>query len=154
MRKRRWASRRVPSEVLEALLILFPLDLAIGVSPLQDLLRRLIGASARTPERAATRRTATWTARRNGRTNLTGDGGDRTSARTKVVERYALTERDVLSYEATIDDPGTWTRPWTIAFPRRRDANYSLHEYACHEGNHALANILRASRAAEAGGSK
>jgi hypothetical protein len=85
----------------------------------------------------------------NGRTNLTGNGGDRTTSQTKVVERYALAERDVLSYEATIDDPGTWTRPWTIAFPRKRDANYRLHEYACHEGNYSLANILSASRAAD-----
>jgi len=90
----------------------------------------------------------------NGRTNLTGNGGDRPTSQIRIVERYALTEPDVLSYEATIDDSGTWTRPWTVAFPRKRDATYQLHEYACHEGNYGLTNILRAARAAEAGGDK
>jgi hypothetical protein len=90
----------------------------------------------------------------SGRTNLTGNAGDRLTVRAKVVERYTLTDRDHLSYEATIDDPGTWTRPWTVAFPRTRDESHGLYEYACHEGNYSLANILRASRAAESSTSK
>ena len=90
----------------------------------------------------------------NGGTNLTGNGGDRPTSQIKIIERYALTDRDVLWYEATIDDPGTWTRPWTIAFPRKRDATHRLHEYACHEGNYSVANMLRTSRAAETGASK
>jgi hypothetical protein len=84
----------------------------------------------------------------NGATSLTGDSAPLTT-RLSVVERYTLTDRDRLSYEATIDDPGTWTRPWTVGFPRQRDEHHPLHEYACHEGNYGLANILRASRAAE-----
>jgi len=84
----------------------------------------------------------------NGATALTGDSAPLT-AQLSVVERYTLADRDHLSYEATIDDPGTWTRPWTLAFPRQRDQRHGLYEYACHEGNYGLANILRASRAAD-----
>jgi len=89
----------------------------------------------------------------NGATGLTGDSAPLTTQVT-VIERYTLIDRDHLSYEATIDDPGTWMRPWTIAFPRQRDQSHGLYEYACHEGNYSLANVLRASRAAEAGASK
>jgi hypothetical protein len=85
----------------------------------------------------------------NGTTGLTGDSAPLTT-RVTVVERYTLIDRDHLSYEATIDDPGTWTRPWTIAFPRQRDERHGLYEYACHEGNYSLANVLRASRAVDA----
>jgi len=76
------------------------------------------------------------------------------TAQVTIIERYTRIDRDHLSYEATIDDPGTWTRPWTVAFPRTRDESHGLYEYACHEGNYSLANILRASRAAEASTSK
>ena len=89
----------------------------------------------------------------NGATGLTGDSAPVTQQVT-VVERYTLIDSDHLSYEATINDPGTWTRPWTIAFPRQRDARHALYEYACHEGNYSLANVLRASRATEASASK
>ena len=85
----------------------------------------------------------------NGRSTLSGNAGERPTARTRIIERYSLTDRDVLWYEATIDDPGTWTRPWTIALPRTRDSNGRLYEYACHEGNYSVRNILSASRAAE-----
>lgn len=85
----------------------------------------------------------------NGQTSLIGDGPGRPAAQAKIIERYTLIDRDGLWYEATIDDPGTWTRLWTVAFPRKRDASYRLYEYACHEGNYGVANILRASRAAE-----
>jgi hypothetical protein len=63
--------------------------------------------------------------------------------------RLPLIARDHLSYEATIDDPRTWTRPWSVAFPRTRDERYPWFEYACHEGNYSLPNILRGSRAGE-----
>jgi hypothetical protein len=53
----------------------------------------------------------------NGQSNLTGNGGGRPTDRATVVERYTPASLDTLLYEATIDDPGTWTRPWTIAFP-------------------------------------
>jgi hypothetical protein len=89
----------------------------------------------------------------NGQISLSGDSAPPT-AQVTIIERYTRIDRDHLSYEATIDDPGTWTRPWTVAFPRTRDESHGLYEYACHEGNYSLANILRASRAAEASTSK
>jgi hypothetical protein len=78
-----------------------------------------------------------------------GDPGYHTEA-LRVTERFTRTDQNTLQYEATIDDPRTWTRPWTISMPLRRDPNYELYEYACHEGNHAMSNILSGARAAEA----
>ena len=60
-----------------------------------------------------------------------------------VVERFTRVDPDTIQYQATIDDPNVYTRPWTVAFPLNRDDNYQLFEYACHEGNHALENMLR-----------
>ena len=85
----------------------------------------------------------------NGRTDLQGNAGGRASERLTVTERFTVADRNTLTYEATFDDPGTWTRPWTVAFPRTRDAAGAVYEYACHDGNYGLANILRAARAAE-----
>jgi hypothetical protein len=48
-----------------------------------------------------------------------------------------------------IDDPGTWAQPWTISFPWKRDQGYGMFEYACHEGNYAMKNILTGARADE-----
>jgi hypothetical protein len=85
----------------------------------------------------------------NGGTNLTGNGGGRPTDQVTVTERFTLADANTLWYEATINDPGTWTRPWTIAYPRKRHTDHKLFEYACHEGNYGLPNILSASRAAE-----
>jgi hypothetical protein len=63
-----------------------------------------------------------------------------------VVERFTRTGPDIIQYEATIEDPDIYTRPWKVAFPLTRDDNYRLFEYACHEGNHAVGNILRGAR--------
>jgi hypothetical protein len=49
----------------------------------------------------------------------------------------------------TVDDPKMWTRPWTARFPLRRDLRYRMFEYACHEGNYAMKDVLSASRADE-----
>jgi hypothetical protein len=49
----------------------------------------------------------------------------------------------------TVTDPKTWTKPWTASFPLKRDPNYKIFEYVCHEGNHAMSNILSGSRADE-----
>jgi hypothetical protein len=53
-----------------------------------------------------------------------------------------------LRYQFTVDDPGTWTSPWTgeYAWPA---IDGRLYEYACHEGNYALANILQGARFSE-----
>jgi hypothetical protein len=67
-----------------------------------------------------------------------------------VVERFTRVSANTIHYEVTIDDPKMYTRPWKLAIPLERDDQYQLFEYACHEGNHAIENILRAGRAAEA----
>jgi hypothetical protein len=66
-----------------------------------------------------------------------------------VVERFRRTSKDEISYTATIEDPENYTRPWTIAFPLTADPDYVIYEYACHEGNYAIENILRGARALE-----
>ena len=43
----------------------------------------------------------------------------------------------------------TWTKPWRIAFPLKQEPNYQLYEYACHEGNYAMMNLLSGARAGE-----
>ena len=61
-----------------------------------------------------------------------------------------LTRADAgtLLYEFTVNDPLTWVRPWTVQFPMTRIAE-PIHEYACHEGNYSLRNILAAPRKSE-----
>jgi hypothetical protein len=66
----------------------------------------------------------------------------------RVIERFTLEGRDALRYEFTIDDPTAFTRPWTAAFTMTR-SDVMIYEYACHEGNYGLMNILRAARAEE-----
>jgi hypothetical protein len=90
----------------------------------------------------------------NGMTGVGGNGGGRTSNQLTLIERFTMLDANTLLYTATIDDPGTWTRPWTLSFPWKREPVYGMFEYACHEGNYAMRNILSASRAAEASGSK
>jgi hypothetical protein len=85
----------------------------------------------------------------NGRTGVGGNGGGGSSDRAKLTERFTLRDANTLQYQVTIDDPGTWTRPWTISFPWKREPVYGMFEYACHEGNYAMRNILSGSRAAE-----
>ena len=53
-----------------------------------------------------------------------------------------------LRYEATIDDPTVWSRPWTYEIPMQRN-DLPMWEYACHEGNYSLPLILRGARALE-----
>jgi hypothetical protein len=60
-----------------------------------------------------------------------------------TVERLTRVDEDTIQYEATIDDPNVYTRSWKVAFPLNRDERYRIFEYACHEGNHALENMLR-----------
>jgi hypothetical protein len=87
----------------------------------------------------------------NGMTGVAGNGGGRSSRRLTITERFTMLDADTLQYTATIDDPGTWTRPWTLSFPWKREPVYGMFEYACHEGNYAMRNMLSASRAAESG---
>jgi hypothetical protein len=65
-----------------------------------------------------------------------------------VIERFTRTGPEILRYEITINDPGTWTKPWSLMIPLRRSSDPYL-EYACHEGNIGMAGILTGARAEE-----
>jgi hypothetical protein len=65
-----------------------------------------------------------------------------------VVERFWRTDDKTLMYRFTVEDPHTWTRAWTGEYPWPA-TDQPVYEYACHEGNYALADILRGARAAE-----
>jgi len=66
-----------------------------------------------------------------------------------VVERFTRSGADTIRYEVTIDDPAMYARPWTVAIPLERQDGYVIYEYACHEGNHAVEDVLRGGRAQE-----
>jgi len=70
------------------------------------------------------------------------------SAKLHLVERFKRVDAETLLYEFTVDDPATWTRPWTAQFPMSR-SRVPIYEYACHEGNYSLPNILAGARAEE-----
>jgi hypothetical protein len=72
------------------------------------------------------------------------------SEQLRVVERFTRVSPDAIDYAVTITDPKVYTRPWTVALPLNRDDKYVMYEYACHEGNLALPNALRAGRVREA----
>jgi hypothetical protein len=88
------------------------------------------------------------------KTNFRGSG-----AGLHVVERFTRTSRDTVNYEFTVEDPGTWSRPWTASFPLTSLQSAvggvdqvtvpSLFEYACHEGNYGLMGQLSGARAQE-----
>jgi hypothetical protein len=68
----------------------------------------------------------------------------------KLTEKFTRTAERTLTYEFTINDPVTWTQPWTGRIPLdKQDGN--LYEYACHEGNYGMMGILKGARAAERG---
>jgi len=78
-----------------------------------------------------------------------GEGG-RHSNGLRLMERLTRVDDHTLHYQVTIDDPATWTKPWTLLIPLKRDDHYQMAEYACHEGNYAMKDILRGARAEEA----
>jgi hypothetical protein len=65
-----------------------------------------------------------------------------------VVERFVQADADTVLYQATLDDPTAYTRPWTFVLPLKRTEE-RMFEFACHEGNYALANVLRGARQQE-----
>ena len=67
----------------------------------------------------------------------------------RFVERFTPTAPDRVEWSFTVDDPSTWTRPWTFAMPLTRNDAEAVLEYACHEGNLAMAHLLSAARAEE-----
>jgi hypothetical protein len=81
------------------------------------------------------------------KTWLIGDGGSEGmsngsfhSPALHIVERLTMVDADTIDYEATVEDPNVFTRPWTIRYPLfdRAGKGYELFEYACHEGNRTL----------------
>ena len=66
-----------------------------------------------------------------------------------MTERFTRVLTDLLIYQATVDDPATWARPWTFEVPMRLSSEV-IHEYACHEGNEALSDLLVAARLRDA----
>jgi hypothetical protein len=83
-------------------------------------------------------------------TNLT----DRTAFRgsseyLKVTERFTMVDKDTIRYQFTVEDPHTWDTPWKGEYPMLRVAE-ERYEYACHEGNYGMPNILRGQRQEEA----
>ncbi len=67
----------------------------------------------------------------------------------RAVERFARVAADRIDYRFTIIDPTTYSRPWTAVLPLANEPDYVIYEYACHEGNYAIANALRGARTAE-----
>jgi hypothetical protein len=68
----------------------------------------------------------------------------------RMVERFTATSPDVVEWRVTFEDPNTWSRPWTFSMPLTKvDRSQQMYEYACHEGNLAMRNILSAQRAEE-----
>jgi len=67
----------------------------------------------------------------------------------KMIERFTLLGPDTVEWSVTFDDPHTWAKPWTFAMNLTKDDSQPPFEYACHEGNYGLRNILAAARAEE-----
>jgi hypothetical protein len=83
-------------------------------------------------------------------TNFTAKTQFRGSTETlHVVERFSRVDAKTLLYRFTVEDPATWDRPWTGEYPWVA-SDERLYEYACHEGNYALENVLRGARAKDA----
>ena len=84
-------------------------------------------------------------------TNFTDKTDFRGSRETlHLVERWTRVDANRIDYEVTVDDPATFTKRWTVGVPMKQDEGQTqIFEYACHEGNYGLANILSAARAEE-----
>jgi len=74
------------------------------------------------------------------KTNFRGSG-----ANLHLVERFTRVDADTIDYRFTVDDPTTWTRPWTVAYPIVKTEG-PIYEFACHEANYGLMDILTGAR--------
>jgi hypothetical protein len=87
------------------------------------------------------------------RTGIGGNGnGAVHSTDLKLVERFERVDAKTVNYEFTVDDPRTYKQPWTVRFQLYAKPGYKIYEYACHEGNYGLKNMLSAARAEERAG--
>ena len=64
-----------------------------------------------------------------------------------LIEKFTLADANTLDYRMTINDAKVYTAPWTLRLPIPREDTYGFYEYACHEGNYAMKNLLSGSRA-------
>lgn len=71
-----------------------------------------------------------------------------TTAKLKVIERFSRVDANTVLYQFTVDDPGTWIKPWSGELTLRK-IDGPIYEYACTEGNRGMANNLRGARATE-----
>lgn len=71
-----------------------------------------------------------------------------------LVEKFTRISENSIHYEATIEDAGLYSRPWTLSMLLDRDEKYRIFEYACHEGNEAVSLILGGARASDAAAGK
>lgn len=75
--------------------------------------------------------------------------GMQVTPRTRHIERFTRIAPNTVEWTVTVDDPTTWERPWTYSLPMTEDNAQLIFEYACHEGNYGMANLLSAGRAAD-----
>ena len=82
-------------------------------------------------------------------TNFTGKTAFQGSSENmRLIERFTRVDEDTMLYKFTVEDPSTWTRPWSAEVPWTKTIG-PIFEHACHEGNYGLANILAGARAEE-----
>jgi hypothetical protein len=67
----------------------------------------------------------------------------------KLIERFTRVAADKIMWTVTVDDPTTWTRPWTFGMPLTILDSEAMQPYECHEGNYGLVNMLEIARAAD-----
>ena len=87
-------------------------------------------------------------------TNFRSDGGvifqGANPENFSITERFTRVDAGTINYEFTVEDPATWTRPWTARIPWTRiDPDEQMYEYACHEDNYDLVHFLSGARARE-----
>jgi hypothetical protein len=75
-----------------------------------------------------------------------GAGGGLFSDAAVLTERFTRTSPKDLSYDLTVNDLKTWTKPWTLHMPYKLDPSYKIYEYACHEGNYMMLDALTGAR--------
>jgi hypothetical protein len=82
-------------------------------------------------------------------TNFNENGGvnRQFSHNARMTERFTRIDERTLRYEVTVDDPETWSKPWTVTFPLEQDPSYYIFEFACHEGNYwSMRSMLGGAR--------
>jgi hypothetical protein len=116
---------------------IIPIDAAPRQDRLSDRIRMYMGDA-----RAHWEGTTLVVETSNLRANTRGS-----SPALRLIERFRRTGKDSMDYQVTFIDPATWTAPWTAAMDMKgRPDDAGVFEYACHEGNYGLANMLRTSR--------